>query len=319
MHFHKNGLVKASILSLPFALAFTLSACDDSGTSTNGENGGNASNEGDGNGATTSCDFKIDDKVWSYSYNGKDDEKITVNTEYLENKIKETEIKDIGRSCEEVVALFEEERADFPEVVSKTCDGNVITTVSEYASQTSPAQLAEKAKEAAFKAVKQLCETFNNLKDAKGPQTIGDILEDCDGALTCSEFVDDGNTEDGGDSGNSGSQEETKKGPCDFDSDATVISFVENNVEGINGTVTYEYLGDNKEYYKAVFEYSDHDCDVEESTETVDNENFTDECKRYCDGRKVVDECITTFKNGLTLKDVQDNAILVCKDVYNLE
>ena len=302
MSIHKNGLVKASILSLPFALAFTLSACDDSGTSTNGENGGNASNEGDGNGATTSCDFKIDDKVWSYSYTGKDGEKITINSEFIENKFKKTEIKDIGESCEELVADFEANRAEYPNVVSRVCEGNVITTITEIVSEDIAAQTIEQSKKLAFEAEKQMCEFEAALSKAKDSAKVNmeDVLNDNPG-------------------GNTNPQEETKKGPCDFDSDATVISFVENNVEGINGTVTYEYLGDNKEYYKAVFEYGDHDCDVEESTETVDNENFTDECKRYCDGRKVVDECITTFKNGLTLKDVQDNAILVCKDVYNLE
>jgi hypothetical protein len=152
------GLVKTALLGLPFALAFTLSACDDSGS--NADNNGGNGGEG-GSSVSTTCDFKFEEDAWSYSYLGKEDEPTTVTYENLGDKLKVTEVEDIGRSCEE----FVESPSDFPDMVSSTCNGNVITTISEmpfegvvdYNYETQVATPAKSAEEA-FNIVHKWCE-----------------------------------------------------------------------------------------------------------------------------------------------------------------
>ena len=76
MHLFKKSLTKAAILSAPFALAFTLSACEDSGTDSDGTNTPGTS-EGTENGEGTNsgerersgpCDFDINDPEWTFSF-----------------------------------------------------------------------------------------------------------------------------------------------------------------------------------------------------------------------------------------------------------
>ena len=76
MHLFKKSLSKVAILSVPFALAFSLSACDDSGSNADGANTPGTS-EGTGNDKTTEnservkenpCDFDINDPEWTFSF-----------------------------------------------------------------------------------------------------------------------------------------------------------------------------------------------------------------------------------------------------------
>ena len=299
MSIYKTGLVKASILSLPFALAFTLSACDDSGTSSNGENGGN---EGNGNGASTAGDFKIDDKVWSYSYTGKEGEKITINSEFIENKLKKTEIKDIGESCEDLVAYYEANKAEFPDVVSRVCEGNVITTISEIASEGDGTLTTEQVKKLAFEAEQKVCALEAILSNAKDSAKVNieDVLNDNPGGTT--DF-----------------QEETKKGPCDFEEGATVFVFSDNADDGALVTRRYEYVDSRTMHFYETTVFDDHDCDALGSTDTFDNDTYVDECKDYCDGKTYVAECTTTYRSDAKLEDLRNMAIDICKDFNGLQ
>ena len=152
MHFKSTAMAKAMSLCATFALAFALSACDDSGTAANGESGGSSGGaspestvQAMQNGtwtASKSCDFKESDKVWKYSYWGKDDEKVTITYEYLSNKIRVTEVTDDplwdAEDCNRHAQDHEEGTWDtiLMKTVSATCAGNILVHVQEMTTDT---------------------------------------------------------------------------------------------------------------------------------------------------------------------------------------
>jgi hypothetical protein len=109
MHLFKKSLTKVAILSVPFALAFTLSACDDSGTDSDGANTPGTS-EGTGNDKTTEnservkenpCDFDINDPEWTFSFLDVGGTR-TMTFKFVDGKsyFKEVDINDEPHPCD---------------------------------------------------------------------------------------------------------------------------------------------------------------------------------------------------------------------------
>ena len=138
MRFYNKGLAKTALLGLPFALAFTLSACDDSGSNAD-DNGGN----GDASYAVN-CDFKVEDNAWSFRYIGKDDEKESLTYAIVGDVVKRTRTIEGDEPCEV------EDDFTSPNMTI-TCNGNVYTEVMEM-------PLGDASREDVFNTAKQECE-----------------------------------------------------------------------------------------------------------------------------------------------------------------
>lgn len=173
MHFKSTAMAKAMSLCATFALAFALSACDDSGTAANSDsNGGSGASAANPdadvqalqNGSwqpSKSCDFKVTDKAWKYSYWGKEDEKVTETYEYLDKVLRITQVSDIGESCNSYAREFDEGESPMADLyTSVRCVGNILIEVEEISldMQSDEGIVMDVSRQEAFEGVLRQCQ-----------------------------------------------------------------------------------------------------------------------------------------------------------------